>query len=451
MASKSTAQRVIEFIAIIGAIGCLVPVVIAVLGQFNTPTPPPKRTAASMPNPAAQSSSGTPSRSRVDSVETLPKTYPAIADVNAPRPPTTDEAAALRNNTRVRHLLANAGNGVSLSPDARSAVVFERTPANTTRLALWNLDTGKLIRFLGGEEGKATREYGGEENASFGSKVDHDLFQWGRFSPDGKKFAAWRFIGPLPAVRCICAWDVATGKLLWQVTEPAESALVLFPSADFLAIGSSVGMREYVWRRIDAVTGESELLSPVASGMGVTSEGAAHDGQIAYMSQSNLITIDVGTRLVRSAPADRESLARQVGRYFWYSADGQQLYRYGGRDEAWLDVWDVPAHKLVRSVKVAMEGSPQSDVYPAPAAGLVGNRKLSGGVDFFEVETGESKFSIEIPFRGAPLKAVSSDARRMLIQTDQKALLVVDFTADLPEGKVDLAALLGPGPLAATR
>lgn len=123
-----------------------------------------------------------------------------------------------------------------------------------------------------------------------------------------------------------------------------------------------------------------------------------------------------------------------------------QSYRFGGRNEAWLDVWDVPTHKLVRSVQVATEGKPQSDVYPAPAAGLVGNRNLSGGVDFFDIATGESKFSIQISFRGIPLKAVSSDARRMLVQTDQTSLLVVDFTGDLPAGKVDLAALLGSEP-----
>jgi hypothetical protein len=191
--------------------------------------------------------------------------------------------------------------------------------------------------------------------------------------------------------------------------------------------------------------------------MGATSPGAASEGQVAYLSQNKLITINVETRQACSDPAEQDRSARSGDNHLWYSADGQQLFSFGGKQgESRIDVWDVPAHRQVRRIHIAPDEHEylQAEAYPCTSVGLMGVRAVSGDrnlVHFFDVLSGERRFSIQIPFRGTPLKAVSSDARRLLVQTDQTSILVVDFTGELPKGKVNLAGLLPEGKLAATR
>jgi hypothetical protein len=450
MAGKSAAQRLIELIAVLAVAGCMVPIAIAVWGHFYKPTPnagPETVVAPSTPPPP-----GPPQRARVDSVGKLPKTYPEIADVTAPRPATPDlRFDALRASVKIRHLNAYIGNAVFLSPDGQMAVVCESTPANTTRLALWNLGTGKLVRFLSGEEGKAASAYRGEENASFGVPVDFDQFREGLFSPDGKKFVACQGFGDIEPARNTYLWDVNSGKLLWKTIEPSINATLLFPSPEFLVVGAAVGGRDYGWRRIDAATGESELLTPPAPNQGAGFEGgAAFKGQVAFLPRNTLATLDVASRQLLMGLIDSEPKPRPTIRRLWYGRDGKQVFAFIDQTAS-LEVWDVASHKLVNTIKLKIDGTAQMEVYPAPAANLVGNRTSASGVDFFDITTGKRRLSIYYPYRGAPLKVITTDARRHLIQTDQDSLLVVDFTGDLPEGMINLTDLLGTEKLAATR
>jgi hypothetical protein len=455
MSSKSTAQRIVEGIAVVLAIGCLVPIGLVVWGRFFKVTPLSQQKAVidtAMVASATPPDLGAPKRDPVDSVEMLPKKYPTVDDLNVHRPTESNDAvAALRQTTQLRHLMAYIGNGVYLSPDARRAVVFETTPANTTRVAIWNVDAGKLIRFFSSEEGQGTREYRGEENANFGAKVDHDQFHWGSFSPDGKKFAAHQGIGGTNSARRIYMWEVDTGKLLWQLVEPAEFSAVLFPSPDFLVIGSAVSMRQYAWRRIKADTGDSQLLTAVSSTIGATTDAAGHAGQVAYLAQGKLVSLDVASRAARSPAHDTDGLGRRSGSHLWYSADGKRVYRLSSQDERrWFDVWDAATHKLVNTIEVAENANPSAQVHPAPHANLVANL-ASGGIGFFNLATGKEAFLIQLSFHITPHVSVSSDARRLLVQTDQQSLVLIDFTGELPQGRVHLASLLPAGELPASR
>ena len=63
------------------------------------------------------------------------------------------------------HLLFNC----FVTKDGRQAVIYEGPHGGDKRLALWDLEKGRLVRFLSAEKGKGTKEYDGDDDADFGA------------------------------------------------------------------------------------------------------------------------------------------------------------------------------------------------------------------------------------------------------------------------------------------
>lgn len=133
----------------------------------------------------------------------------------------------------------------------------------------------------------------------------------------------------------------------------------------------------------------------------------------------------------------------------WFAPDRGRVF--GCTANGQLETWDVQSLQRTQSTPL-MKANNINPVLAAPEAGLLvlhqGQNRL---IDVFDVETGEPVSVIQLPFRNGRLKAISADARRLIVSTDQLSLLVLDFPQRLPAGRIDLGAILAKSKLAATR
>jgi hypothetical protein len=481
VANKSIGQRIVEGIALVLVAMIAVSAAVVVASRYLP------RQAGKPQTPTKKEAAGPqPQRERVESVDKLPVTYPAITElvmVTDPPPAPPDglaaaEPAALAQ-VKVRHLNAyTEWTKMQLSPGSASmAIVQERTPAGTIRLAVWDLESGKLLRFLSGEVGKTPRPYQGKENADFGAKVDLEEFQRLAFSPSGKRLAARQGTANSSDQLSAYIWDISSGKLLSRFDEAARPMeLFNFAHEDHLVLGiyhgstSEVGARredlmlvearhpDRALLRIVASTGEAELLVPIGIDAMDYGVNAVREGKIAFRGLKELHSIDITTRQhlhgEMQAEATSLGLSQVLKRVMWFAPDGAKVY--GCTPQGGLETWDVATCQPLNSLQLAgLKGT--EPLLPAPEAGLVLlHEARSRNVHVFDVATGNRRSVVQLPFALKPfqagrIQAISSDARRLLVSTDQLSLLVIDFPQGLPRGTIDLAKLLGKSKLPATR
>jgi hypothetical protein len=471
----------VEGIALVLVAMVAVPVVMVVAGRYW-----PKQTEVAQRPTKGKDKGPAPQRERVESVAELPATYPAITELvmvtDPPPAPPGDLASAEPpplGQVKVRHLNAyTQWTKMRLSPgNASTAIVQERTPAGTIRLAVWDLESGKLLRFLSGEVGKTAHPYQGKENADFGAKVDLDEFERLVFSPSGKRLAARRGVANSSDEVSAYIWDVPSGKLLSRFDEATKPMDVFdFAQEDHLVLGVYHGLEQKgVTRaedllmvparspdrallRIAATTGEAELLAPIGIDAADFGTNAVSDGLIAFRGLRELHTIDIATRRhVHGERHDEESaldIGRIMKRVMWFSPDKAMVYACSV--QLGLETWDVATCQPVGSALLSIADGAEP-LLIAPEAGLVVMHEArSRNVHVFEVATGNRRSVVQLPFALKPfqtgrVQAISNDARRLLVSTDQLSLLVIDFPQGLPPGVIDLAKVLGKMKLPATR
>lgn len=448
MTNKSVAQRVTEIVALIlvggTAITLLAPVVYRALAPQIKPAEP------SLPVPVALAPAATspaPLNPPVKSVKELPASYPQVEEVafapGSAHSLTAQEAAKVRpsKDVVVRHLNARVGNdlkGFLLSPDGSRGVVVETTPASTTRFAVWDLDQGKLLRFLGAEPGKSVQPYSGRENAEFGATVDFSGTGEYAISPSGRRFAA-RMQAFLPdRMRVIYAWELETGKLLTRYEEPQGVGLdFMFSDEDHVVHAVATSELQAALVRLNVVTGSTDLLTPVSQFLGFHT-AAVHDESLAWISENIPQVLATNTReMTLFQPLDGEAPFRYSD--LWFSADGDLLF---GCTNERLDTWNVAAGNRSGTLPWPDVAKNRRSLLPAPEVGRVAISKQEPEIVVLDVATGEVATTIYLPFRGGFLRGNTSNARRLVVSTDQQSLLIVDFTAGLPAGKVKLAEYL---------
>jgi hypothetical protein len=133
----------------------------------------------------------------------------------------------------------------------------------------------------------------------------------------------------------------------------------------------------------------------------------------------------------------------------WFAPDGKSLF--GLTSRAQLDVWDLESRRKGQSrhLKASTNITP---AWPAPQAGLVVlHEGQDRNVDVFDAASGKLVTVLQLPFRKGRVRAISGDARRLVVSTDQLSLLVLDFPAGLPAGTIDLGQVLAKAKLPATR
>ena len=447
MAKKPITQWILEAIAVAAVIAVGVLVTLSIGNRFR-PKPP---IVTRLPDPPTRTpqTDFTPNRPAVMSVAKLPAHYPELEQVAlaaATPPPRAElpayEAEALAQ-IRVRHWSTFSRSAFYFLPGHDLAVVEERTPASTYRLAIWDLQRGKIVRFLSAEPGQGTQPYRGAENTNFGVPVDFQTFHDYAVSPSGKRFAARRSLQESGGTTEISVWEIATGKLLLRYQDQdGFDSLFLFPSDDYVVVNASFGLQESALLRIAVNSGHAELLGAIQSGSPIRVGTVASEGQLLLGTHNVLQRIDVGTRRREVG----ESLSGQNPQGYWalwITPDGAQAigFMYG---LSRLDTWDLATLRRVGTEKLNLaSGIGSNRVLVAAAAGRIALEGLNRDVEFYDSTSGELETILRLPFTHGSLKAITPDGRRLAIGTDQSSTLIVDLPEGLSRGMLSLSDLLG--------
>jgi hypothetical protein len=389
--------------------------------------------------------------------------------VVAPQPPAT----ALPSGVQVRHLNTQAQK-FRISPDGHWGMSFESGQGRDLRGAVWNLDTGKLQRFLSAELDKGTTPYAGRDEANFGASVELPSLMLLAFSPNGQRFAAMHSKLQGEDIPVLFVWDVASGKLLCRYEEPTASGTVfLWPNDDTL-----IFQAEGALIRLNVDTLEADLLRPATFSNYISWCGVAGD-RLLIASSEAMATLSLTTKQYRRFPeppsnlpspanlsadgkdqaallqalqrtmnAERNNKSTLLHAQVAISADGKQLVAW--RQIGDPDVWDLDTMQpRERAPQEGKERVHRSFLGEA----VMGLQPVHGpnSVQFLEVASDQVVTTLRVPFRATKLQGISANATRLVIPTDQQTSLVVDLPEGLPPGTFDLADAIGDNKLPSTR
>jgi hypothetical protein len=210
------------------------------------------------------------------------------------------EATAWPSSARLRHLCTNS-TALAMSQEGRLAVASELTHAGR-RLAVWNLDEGKLVRYLSAELDKSTRPYAGQDDADFGAKIDHAQLTRVALSPSGRRCAAMVNASPVPgSVSVIYAWDLASGKMICHYEEPHGFGSLFLMADDQHVVTSCRRMIV----RLNVDTGQADLLRGPDDRTSITA-GTVHNGTLALAGTYGVATISLNGREYTGYPFQKE-------------------------------------------------------------------------------------------------------------------------------------------------
>lgn len=331
-----------------------------------------------------------------------------------------------------------------LSENGQRAIAIETTAGGKQRYAVWNIEDGKVIRFLSANEGKETKPYEGNESADFGAEVEFPANDVRRFafSSDGKIVAALtepRGAG-IPGVESrdeIVVWDGTTGKILRRITTTHHHHHTFFFLDEKRLIAKSMSKAGVAIELIDATTGElAHLLKPDNFEMYA---GAVFDKEAVFMAPgSRILTVDLEDReptYYKAAPA--EALNQAADR-MWFSQDGKWLYVRKFRG---VEVWDVARQSFARQWRLAEGNFDMLDV--AAGANLMGvRRQKDQQIDFIDVEQGTVRTTFSAPWERAELSGIARDAKRVVMPAGENRVAVFSFPDGLPPGELVVKPLL---------
>jgi hypothetical protein len=221
----------------------------------------------------------------------------------------------------------------------------------------------------------------------------------------------------------------------------SQSPLV-FANEDYVVLDAKISGNDAALVRVHIANGESDLLRPIGSANGTSGYQqmvANKSGLLTYVAYAGLHTIDVNTRVHTQAP-QASQFQRPLYLTAWLGPDEAEFIAC--TRNCLIDKWDLTLHERVSSRTFIPALHDVQQAWAAPAAGLVGLRGKDSDVHVYSTATRRRVSLIRIPFRQGRLQAFSSDARRLVVGTDQKTLLIVDFPSAMPTGLIDLADLL---------
>jgi WD40 repeat protein len=289
-------------------------------------------------------------------------------------------------------------NSCFISSDGSHAVIGEGGFRGSTRFGLWNLDTGKLVRYLSAEVGKGTATYAGNDEADFGARIQLESpVTTVSISMDGKLAVG---LG-----RRVHVWELATGKLVRELENrghPPRSLRFIDDKRIVAPFKASTGIE-----LIDAASGERKTL--LEGARYASYGGSLLDDDLTFVSASEIYSLstETGVRVVRSAIPPDSSRAAPTAT--WYSRDGSKfLIQREGR----VEVWDTSNWKKLRDTAFVDDQS-TFHIVVAPLASLVAIQQ-QGKVELWDAVNGSYLTLVVHPKGGSLLCAMSDDARRMI-------------------------------------
>lgn len=238
----------------------------------------------------------------------------------------------------------------------------------------------------------------------------------------------------------LCAWDMSSGKLLWEQHENhnAISCVAFSPDSKTLAVGLGIEVRRY-----DAATGQER--PPVRDSERITGLGLLGDGRtVVSLASEKPLRLWRLPRVeeVLPEPGQKRPVVPMVNHV---SSDGKRLTSGGHADHA-IRIWDLASGKEIRRLlKVknpACSFSPdgrwlQTHDYVQDPKTLKGESVLR----FWDAHTG--KMVSELKGKQASVARFSPDSR---LYATQGAMQGVCYLATVPDGSIvrTIAAPNGP-------
>jgi hypothetical protein len=328
--------------------------------------------------------------------------------------------------------------------EARLAIAVDKTlpmmpraPLTPPRLALWDLAQCKLLRFLSASPDKGTAEYAGDDDADFGAAVGfrREIRRF-VFSPDGRLV-----VGLQPRdfeSDDLLVWETATGTLARTITVgPHHNDPLLFIDERHF-ISKSQPKRGAIVEMVDVETGEvSDLIKP---GSGEVYGGLLHERDIVF-TRGGLTLFDLDTKVETKFHPPPPGTSAKGGKPLWLNKKGEVVVQAGET----IETWDMKKLSFVRDCRIVPDNRPQDVLRGAADANLIARRRpLERKIDFIDLDKDEVVTTIPLPFNRMELCALSRDAKRLALVTDDKpvSILVLEFPGGLPRGLLAIDGLL---------
>jgi WD40 repeat protein len=314
-----------------------------------------------------------------------------------------------------------------LSDDGKFALIVEGDPGQKSRYSLWDLTTGRLVRFLSAEKCKATAAYAGDDAADFGAGIEFDQRpDTVSFSTDGKLVVG--------LARPVRVWEVATGKLLHELEHRGHHPHTFrFIDQQHIAAKFQGGTGIEL---IDARAGTRKtLLEPTNY---ESYGGGVHGDDFTLVSVFEIysLSLKTGRRTRRAAiPAGNSNFAPSAT---WYNRDGSRfLIQREGR----IEVWDTATWTKQGDTSYAEDNKSFDIKGIARSASLLAFGQ-PGTLELWDALSGGMRTLILMPSDQSQLCAISADAGRMILSRERLGAVVVEFDGTPETGTVDLAARL---------
>jgi WD40 repeat protein len=314
---------------------------------------------------------------------------------------TGKELLVFREHTRPR----GGVGGIAVSPDGKIVASGDWGDANATEVEvlLWNLDSGKVLRRLGGHIGR---------------------IQTLDFSPDGKTLAvttSWS--------SHIRLWQVDSGDKIVDLAEKGSRYNAAAFSEDgktVIGVGSSV-IHHWDWRarRIVQATAVENVKHVLDEGF------SPNKRVVGFIAEGRIRLWDLAT--------GKESIVLPGHqRPVWavaFSPDGR--WAATGSEDGTVRLWDARTGRELRTME--KDGGPMISLSFAPDG-----KTLAGGGEPFEPGTDEPRASLWLwdPDTGKPLYSArrhASAVRGLAFTPDSKAVFTASAEGvhcwDVPSGK----------------
>ncbi|HEY7428307.1 MAG TPA: sigma-70 family RNA polymerase sigma factor [Gemmataceae bacterium] len=281
----------------------------------------------------------------------------------------------------IRCLTADALKGhiasLGFSPDGKTLVALTWD----LKICVWDAATGKVLRT------------GGYQDPVRDAHVQPDRGM--AFLPDGRMLAATDFLKPGEAsqkIRGIRVWDVATGKEVRQLSDPAKKREDLLSASAFSRDGKLLATTVTLKRDIS--------VWDVASGQEIRQltrdEGAANEGSIrtlAFSDDGKMLaaatsrTVSVWDAATGKPLRQMKATGHAFGAVLAFSPDGKTLV--GGQEG---HLWEVNTGKQIRSLGVKFT---QVALF-SPDGKVLALGDASGVIRLWDLSTGKEI----VPHRG---------------------------------------------------
>jgi hypothetical protein len=338
-----------------------------------------------------------------------------------------------------------------MSDSGKLAVSVEGTRDNA-RYALWDLDKGKLLRFLSAEEGKETKDYKGEEDADFGASVSFEFRMAMKFifSPDGKyAVGLTRIRVPPPAPAAVpggaaikltyetIVWDVTSGKRLRSIGTKNFHPYAFFFVDDKRLVAKAMGAGGSGIELIDVESGEAEALM---DGKGFEMYGSAlTKGAVAFSGVSGgPVQIDLKSKEQTQFSPAPEGVSKFAVERSWFSKDGKSLFQKKGGA---IELWDVESKSYRQQHQIVEDGRSFELVGIAADENVV-VRRLQNQRRLEFVSAAEGKILGGITgLKRMEMSGISKDGKRLALPTLDKKMFILDFPDGIPAGEIPITAL----------